>query len=109
MSDISYHSTANGYEVKCSNVVHDKRYGLDEHHIDGTIGDEADPFKLLVSIKDGCLMIEDAGIDGPLLDIIPLTEIHKIRFDALQGSSSTTGLSSILYKASNDMKGSRRP
>jgi hypothetical protein len=96
--DVIYVSRKDGYDVKVFNMKSDAGFE-DSHGISGSSGDEDDPQKLYVTIENGCLRLEDNPTGGQgdtdLIDFIPLSEIHNIRFDAVQGADGSTYLNSI--------------
>lgn len=108
--DIIYRSTKDGFESVFFNMKPDGDF--EEHNLSGSSGDEQDPSKLYVSMENECLRLEERFSEDEdetgLIDFIPLSEIHMIRFDAIPGATGNTDMDSILFRSRDDLKGRRR-
>jgi hypothetical protein len=105
--NVLYRSIEGGYEISVWNLTTDGQFVGEDHGITnvGSIQDAEEPAKLSVTMENGCLRLLTSfgvGILGSI-DLIPLSEVHVIRFDSLIDDNSTD-LETILFRARDDLK-----
>jgi hypothetical protein len=106
--DVVYRSTEGGYDVTVWNLTTDGQFTGEQHGVTSVVGsiqDADDPAKLSVTMDNTCLRLVTTFGVGVLaaIDIIPLSEIHVVRFDSLVDDNST-GLESIIFRSRDDLK-----